>query len=200
MPRKSSDKRPDQWSHLTDRLASSTPGFLNEVYYGEIYQVKSEPSYGPNNGPSAEVIDKALSPIEVDYRSNKTWWQRAKKTRKCTVVAAIIIHIIFWGFLLVILLMVLGTIKTPFGKPRKSLTPEDAKAPVLNETPIIPTLTNTQVPVMIVFATEEHETEMPLKSVVENVPVGSEIPYSSQQTGFVTLVRTAPSEQQSIHN
>ncbi|KAJ5540451.1 hypothetical protein N7494_005527 [Penicillium frequentans] len=179
MPRTLPKERPDKWSHLTDKPTSSTPGYLSEIYYGEAYRVTSEPSYGPNKGPSAAELDKALSPVEIIDRSSKTWWERANQTSLCTLSAGIFLCVLFWVVLILIFSMAMGYIKTPLGKSRTTLATEGEEVPGMNETSIIQTPTNASVPVTMVSSTEG-------------------LPYSSLQTKFLTLVKTTPLEQPTI--
>ncbi|KAJ6010343.1 hypothetical protein N7451_001755 [Penicillium sp. IBT 35674x] len=198
MPRELPKERSEKWSQLTDRPTSSTPGYLSEIYYGEAYRVTSgksraqkrsvntdlrfqEPSYGPNKGPSAADIDKALSPVEIVDRSSKTWWERANQTSLCSLSAGIFLCVLFWVVLILIFSMAMGYIKTPFGKPRTTLSTEGREVPGVNGTSIIQTPTNASIPVTMVSSTEGP-------------------PSSSAQTTFLTLAKTALLKQPTFQN
>jgi hypothetical protein len=150
--------------------------------------------------PSARDLDKALSPVKIVDRSSQTWWERARKTPTCSLVAAISLHVLFWGFMVVMFLMAIGKIKTPFGKPRTSLPTEGGMVTGANETSVIQAPTNTSVPVVIV-STEETGREAPLaRSIVENPPVESKLPHGFEQTTFLTLVQSVSPELPTIYN
>ncbi|KAJ5919421.1 hypothetical protein N7466_010364 [Penicillium verhagenii] len=88
----------NKWSHLTTNLTSTTPGYLHEIYHGEAYEVTTGPLYGHIEPPSAKVIKKASSPLTLDTRGEKSWWERAKTTSKLTCIVGFIAFCIFFAF------------------------------------------------------------------------------------------------------
>ncbi|KAJ6021472.1 hypothetical protein N7540_006976 [Penicillium herquei] len=114
----------ESWSHLTENPRSTTPGFLGEIYTGEMYQIKSEPSYGPNHQPSTSTVESAVSAAEAEAQSDQkhpreylpgeSWWAHCiRTTSRCTIWVIIGVFLLCIALATVLILLVTNVIYVP---------------------------------------------------------------------------------------
>ncbi|KAJ5722720.1 hypothetical protein N7488_000755 [Penicillium malachiteum] len=189
----------ETWSHLTQNPLSTTPGFLGEIYNGETYEIKSEPSYGPNNQPSSSAIESAVSAAnsgtETDgktfkgYLPSESWWAHCRRTTtRCTIWCTVGVFLLVITVGTILILMATNVI---YVAPRKPLPPlrvkDDPTEPnpplmqraLMNQTPIntgvLPTGTTGPLPTGKLY------------SIANDTVTVSKV-------GFVTRVRPSPTK------
>ncbi|KAJ5736421.1 uncharacterized protein N7483_001546 [Penicillium malachiteum] len=189
----------ESWSHLTQNPLSTTPGFLGEIYTGEMYQIKSESAVSASTNIEAQSDEKNSK----EYLPGESWWAHClRTTSRCTIYVTIGLFLLCIAIATVLILMATNVIYVP---PRNHTGNRYAPSGVIDDPtkPIRPLMygalmnrsqISTGVEILPIDTTVSLPTVTdPTGPTVSIYPITDDT-VTIKKDGFVTQVRPSPTQ------